>query len=215
MKGIFIDYTGTMVREDGPYAKKLVEYFLSHSDFDDPVVATRFVWRMVKDYEEKSYLDSFITEDMITDRIIQYCAGHYGLSGDFEELRHIWQQSWVHAPLYDDVKPFFEKSPYPIYVITNDGRGYIEESMRLNGLSPAGIISAEDVRAYKPHKEIFDEAMRVSGLSPHELIHIGDSIESDVKGAIRAGIKPILIDRTGRTAGEGFQVIASLDEVFS
>lgn len=87
--------------------------------------------------------------------------------------------------------------------------------MRLNGLSPAGIISAEDVRAYKPHKEIFDEAMRVSGLSPHELIHIGDSIESDVKGAIRAGIKPILIDRTGRTAGEGFQVIASLDEVFS
>ena len=111
MKGIFIDYTGTMVREDGPYSKMLVEYFLRHSNFKDPAAATRFVWRMVKEYEEKSYLSSFISEDEIVDKIIQHCAEHYELSGNFEELHHIWQQSWIQAPLYDDVKPFLKRVP--------------------------------------------------------------------------------------------------------
>ena len=36
LKAVFIDYTGTMVREDEPYTRELVRYFASHSELKDP-----------------------------------------------------------------------------------------------------------------------------------------------------------------------------------
>ena len=69
------------------------------------------------------------------------------------------------------------------------------------------------MRAYKPHKELFEYALKVCGCNAEEVIHIGDSIASDVKGALTAGITPILIDRnnTGRCAE--CRVVNKLTEV--
>ena len=96
--------------------------------------------------------------------------------------------------------------------MTNDGKKYLEMSMEDKGLNPAGIISAEDVRAFKPHKEIFEEALRVSGVSKEEAVVIGDSIVSDVNGAKGCGIKAILLDRKGDAVCEDATVVKSLEE---
>ena len=135
------------------------------------------------------------------------------LKGDFEYLKSTWEKSWIFAPLFDDVKPFFEKCPCPIYVITNDGTKYIKQSMEDKGLNPVGIISAEDVRAFKPHSEIFEEALRVSGRKADEVVHIGDSVFSDVKGAIASGIRPILVDRKNSQECDEAIVVDSLIKI--
>ena len=67
--------------------------------------------------------------------------------------------------------------------------------MRRNGLKAAGGVSADTARAYKPHREIFDETLRVSGCTPDEVVHIGDSYDTDVVGARVAGIRPVLLLR--------------------
>ncbi len=213
--GIFMDYTGTMVREDGEYTQQLVDTYLKHSSIKDPNTAVATVWRLIKEYENKSYLEDFITEDEIVDDIIKVSRQMYGLSCDFEKLHETWRLSWVYAPLFDDVKPFFDTCPVPIYVITNDGLSYIERSMEDKGLHPAGIVSAEAVRAYKPHREIFDEALRVSGLKAEEVLHVGDSVISDVKGALTAGIRPVLLDRTGKQTCSEAAVIRSMGELLA
>ena len=41
----------------------------------------------------------------------------------------------------------------------------------------------------------FEKVLKKTGLSPKEAIMVGDSMESDIKGAEQAGIKGILIDR--------------------
>nr|MCR5775759.1 HAD-IA family hydrolase [Lachnospiraceae bacterium] len=100
-----------------------------------------------------------------------------------------------------------------IYVLSNDDLCYLEESMRLKDLHPAGIVSAETARACKPNRAIFEKAMELAGVSPEECIHIGDSITSDVEPAKAIGITPIYLSRKGDKGPEGIRVIRSLDEM--
>ena len=71
----------------------------------------------------------------------------------------------------------------------------MEQALRHNGLKAAGVVSADTARAYKPHREIFDETLRASGCMPDEVVHIGDSYDTDVVGARGAGIRPVLLLR--------------------
>lgn len=84
--------------------------------------------------------------------------------------------------------------------------------MEQNGLHPAGIICGDMVRAYKPHRELFEEALRVSGFMPKEVVHIGDSVASDVEGARAAGIRPVFLNRSKAEVSEGIESVGSLLE---
>lgn len=213
IKAIFMDYTGTMVQEDEPYTRELLGYFMKHSDLKDPQEILKVVWGQVKEIEAKSYGDQFIKNDERAKQILAYCQEHYGLNGDLAYMLEVWRNIWIKAPLYDDVKPFFEKSGLPIYVLSNDDLSYLQESMRLKDLHPAGIISAELARACKPHPAIFEKAMEVAGIAPEEVIHIGDSMVSDVEPAKALGIKPIYLSRSREVSVDGVRVIRSLQEL--
>ncbi len=56
------------------------------------------------------------------------------------------------------------------------------------------VTVSDEVGALKPDPRIFKVALEGTDLEPHEVVFIGDSIE-DVKGALAAGIQPILISR--------------------
>jgi len=49
----------------------------------------------------------------------------------------------------------------------------------------------------KPHRGIFEHALAAMKVEPGQAIHVGDSYAADVQGARRAGIRPVLIDRSG------------------
>ena len=212
IKAIFMDYTGTMVQEDEPYTKELVKYFIEHSDLKNPKDVLGAVWSKVKAIEATCFGDNFILNDEKVDRILAFCRENYGLQGDMQYMHETWQKIWVYAPLFEDVKPFFESVKEPIYIISNDDQKYLEESMRIKELYPAGIISAEIVKACKPHRSIFEKAMEVAGVRPEEAVHIGDSITSDVLPAKKLGITPIYLMRKEAAVPEGVTVIRSLDE---
>ena len=211
-KAIFLDYTGTMVSEDEPYTRELVRYFLSHSDMKDPKEVLGTVWRKVKEIEAESYGDRFILNDGKVERILRYCCETCGLRGDLEYMHETWRKIWVHAPLFDDVKPFFERVKVPVYIISNDDLKYLNESMKLKDLHPAGIISAETVRACKPHRAIFEKALESARVKPEEAVHIGDSVTSDIEPAKALGIRPIYLARKEPVFLDGVTVIRSLDE---
>ena len=213
LKAIFIDYTGTMVREDEPYTRELIAYFMAHSNLKSPGEILKVVWSKVKEIESASHGDSFAGVDERTDRILEYCRENCGLQGDFKYMHEVWSKIWVHAPLYEDVKPFFERAKLPIYVLTNDDLCYVEESMRIKGLKPAGIISAETAKACKPDPAIFKKALEIAGVSESEVIHIGDSLTSDVEPAVKLGITPIYLSRGKKAELQGVRVISSLDEL--
>ena len=76
-----------------------------------------------------------------------------------------------------------------------------------------GVVTSAEVGARKPAPEIFAHALEVAGVSARDAWHVGDSPEEDVEGALRAGIRPILIARGAAPATGEVPVIASLAEL--
>jgi 2-haloalkanoic acid dehalogenase type II len=60
------------------------------------------------------------------------------------------------------------------------------------------ILISEAVRAYKPHRLVFQAALDRLGLAPHEVLHVGDSDVDDVRGAKAAGLRVAWVNRRGR-----------------
>ena len=213
IKAVLLDYTGTMVREDEPYTMQLLKYFLTHSDLKEPKAALSVVWGMIKRLEFECFGDHFIKKDEMVDRILADCTKNYGLDGDLAYMHDLWRNSWIHAPLFDDVKPFFAACPVPIYIITNDDLCYIEESLREKQLEPSGVAAAEMAGACKPHPGIFRMALEMAGVQPEEAVMIGDSMTSDIRPAMELSIHPVLIDRKGLQKDAAVPVIRSLAEI--
>lgn len=203
IKAVFLDYTGTIITQGGKDAETMVYRVCKNSDMKDPGAFMKYWWGMIKEYEEAFEGAEYITEDEIVDKMLARCVEELHLKENLAELHTLCQRYWMYAPLYDDVKEFFAKCPYPIYIISNNGEKYIAEAMRVNGISATGIVTADAVRAYKPHPTLFRKALEVSGCTADEVVHIGDSVTSDVNGAKAVGIKPILLDRDGKYGAMG------------
>ena len=195
VKAVFIDYMGTTVDEHSPEMAEIVRRICKSSSLHDPRQVQRFILDTRRRYEADSYLDTYLTEDEIVTRLILDMEAQIGLRGDSAVLRDLIHSHWVNAPVFPDAHTFFDRCPVPIYIITNNGLSYMEQTLRRNGLKAMGVVSADTARAYKPHREIFDEALRISGCTPGEVIHIGDSYDTDVAGARGAGIMPVLLLR--------------------
>jgi len=58
-------------------------------------------------------------------------------------------------------------------------------------------VTATDVGAAKPAREIFEVAIERSGYSAIEILHVGDHPETDIDGARAAGMQTAWMNRTG------------------
>ena len=127
---------------------------------------------------------------------------HAGFKVDLVTAGNIWravQQIPYGFKLYDDVIPVFKDlntQNYKLGIITNMGKSLYEICDQLEiSKYLSYIITSEEVGIGKPSPEIFKAALKVSESKVNEVIHVGDSYDSDIAGAIALDIKAILIDR--------------------
>jgi len=65
------------------------------------------------------------------------------------------------------------------------------------------VILAEDHGVEKPDSGIFEVAMRQAGCSADQLLHVGDSLAADVKGAMDAGARAVWLNRQAQPNDSG------------
>ena len=212
VNAVFIEYMGTTVDEHSPEMTEIIRRICKNSSLHDPGQVQRFILDNRRRYEADSYLDAYLTQDEIVDRLILDMVDQIRLTDEPSALRGLIRSHWVNAAVFPDARAFFERCPVPIYIITNIGLPYMEQALQHNGLKSAGVVSADTARAYKPHREIFDEALRVSGCTPGEVIHIGDSYDTDVVGARGAGIRPVLLLRGREQRHDGVDAADGLEQ---
>ncbi len=58
-------------------------------------------------------------------------------------------------------------------------------------------VTSLEIRVEKPHPLAFQTALSRAGVEANEAVMVGDQPRSDIEGAARVGIAPILIDRDG------------------
>jgi len=75
-------------------------------------------------------------------------------------------------------------------------------------------LVSEEAGTHKPDPRIFELALeKAGGLSPRQAIFIGDTLASDIEGALRAGLEPIFMNpRDDQTPPPGVPKIKTLAE---
>lgn len=92
----------------------------------------------------------------------------------------------------------FLKRRYKLAIISNAISNLPREAIKKLRLDKYldSIVISRDIGIRKPDPEIFKFTLNSIGLERHEALHVGDSIEYDIQGAINAGMKTIWIKRS-------------------
>ncbi|MEM2457164.1 MAG: HAD family hydrolase [Candidatus Bathyarchaeia archaeon] len=100
-------------------------------------------------------------------------------------------------------------------VVTNAFEKDIEEILRRVDLPVAFDVRVgiDSVKKPKPDPEAFIFAVRMLGVKPEEAIFVGDSLEKDYFGALRAGLRAVLLDRDNKVKEKHLTRIRSLWEL--
>ena len=104
--------------------------------------------------------------------------------------------------VYDEVRPVLAalKGRGMTLGVISNWTGDLEEVLTQVGLSWAFdfVLDSALLGFEKPHAPIFREALRRAGVSAPRALHVGDSPEFDVDGALALGLQAALLDRQGR-----------------
>ena len=157
--------------------------------------------------------NKFRTQREIEYQSLSRTIEHFKSSADTEKLSEMMFEHWRKPPIFPESKKFMETCPIPVYIVSNIDKEDILEAVRFKGIKSANIFTSEDAHSYKPRKELFEYALRSVGIEPGQVVHIGDSLESDVKGARSAGINAVWVNRRHRDVPENVTSVVSLSEI--
>lgn len=125
---------------------------------------------------------------------------NHGIKGDAQALCALYGRclSDCHT-LIPGAKEFLEqaKKTCRIYIITNGIAETQEKRFHDSGIDKLidGIFISEKIGANKPSRDYFDCVMsKIPGFDISRAIVFGDSLTSDIKGAVNAGIASCLYD---------------------
>jgi HAD superfamily hydrolase (TIGR01662 family) len=185
------------------------------SRFETAVAAASFI---LDEVEEPIYDASLFVHYTAT--IIEHMGGRG--AGVVRVAERIYDQ-WAgnhHFEMYDDVEPVLTELAargIKMGVISNSHRSLdaFREHFKLGALITTSVSSAEH-GFMKPHPSIFETALSRAGVEARDAIMVGDSLKADIEGAVAAGMRGILLRRSGEIPAalpEGVSVITSLRQL--
>jgi len=159
-----------------------------------------------------------------TRHIIEYMGGRGPAIDDCSREIYAEWAACQHFELYDEVPDVLRQlaaAHIRIGLISNSHRclASFQSHFELQGLISATVSSSEH-GLMKPHPSIFAAALALVDVPAGDAVMVGDSVRQDVDGALRAGMRAVLLHRAeGPHAGEdavaarGVPVIRSLTEL--
>src|SRR5438128_4513392 len=192
-KAVIFDAYGTLLRNDDLMLvprQMVADHGLS-ARIDE-------VWRAWSDlYFEATQLGPFRTLREIEAQILPRVLRRFDVTAD----------AAPYVELFSQVTTTIELYPETLHVL--NALGHVRTAILSNAdhehvaawnvtLPVDFILISEAVRAYKPHRLVFQRALDQLGLEPHEVLHVGDRDVDDVKGAKEAGLSVAWVNRDGR-----------------
>lgn len=208
-KDLFVDFDDTLYDTHGNAeialretfdTYKLAQYFEEPKTFYDTYWAANIdLWtRYSKEEITRDYLivERFrrplsegrgldVTEQMcleMNDVFLDYCSNKSGVVEGAHELMD-----------------YLRAKGYRMHMTSNGFHEVQYKKLAACGLREYfdSIILSEDAGANKPSKAFFDYAFSKTGANPETTMMIGDNMQTDIKGAMAAGLDTILFNRWG------------------
>lgn len=214
VKALFVDFYGTIVFEDGEIVSKISNMIYKTGNAQSVSEIDSYWWNSFKRLFENSYGVNFRTQRELETQSLIDTINHFSSSEDGVKLSNEMFEYWVKPPIFEESKQFFEECKLPIYVVSNIDRSDVLQAIAYHGLKPMEVFTSEDAKSYKPRKELFEFALKNAGLTSDEVVHIGDSLSSDIKGASYVGINAIWVNRGNKEVPAGVTAVRNLLDIY-
>jgi HAD superfamily hydrolase (TIGR01549 family) len=211
-------YPGPTFQAEG-YARFCAEQrvAIDPARFDAAVAAASFI---LDEVEEQVYDPNLFVHYTAT--IIERMGGRG--SGVVRAAERVYEE-WAtnhHFEIYDDVAPVLTELAgrgFVLGAISNSHRSLdaFTAHFKLDGLLTATISSAEH-GFMKPHRSIFEAALEKAKVDAAHATMVGDSLKADIEGAMTAGMRGILLRRSGEVPPAlppSVRVISSLQQLLA
>ncbi len=196
-EAILLDFYGTLVTEDDEIISRIVRAIARESPLKptdlEVITAWRFsewcaqshgrTFRIQRDLEMASLREVLdIFESQLSPAILSESLYTY----------------WRNPTAFPESSAFLYSLKVPTCLVSNIDRDDLHAAVAHNGWAFQHVVTSEDCRSYKPRPEMFEAAIKLLRLPPQRVMHVGDSLTADVRGAIAAGIPVAWINRRTR-----------------
>jgi 2-haloalkanoic acid dehalogenase type II len=133
-----------------------------------------------------------------------------------ERLIGVWNKNKLLSTLYPETIEALQdlkNKGIKIAIVSNTPKLSVDGVLEKFGLDKLfdAVCFSYDVGYLKTDTELFDSTLQKLGVAKDEAVMVGDSLETDIAGAERAGVLAVLIDR--KNTREYENKILSLKEV--
>lgn len=201
-RAILLDFYGTVVEEDDPVIASVRQAIHASATANvpaDPATVGKYWSDLFAALCAASAGPTFATQRELERRSLQGTLQHFGSDADEESLSGQLFAYWRQPPIFSDSVAFLDGLERPVCIVSNIDRSDLDAAINHHGLTVDLVVTSEEARAYKPRPEPFRLALDLLGLSPDQVLHIGDSLTSDVAGATALGIPVAWVNRKART----------------
>jgi 2-haloacid dehalogenase len=95
------------------------------------------------------------------------------------------------------------KRRYRLWVLSNIDDSLFATTAPHLGVDLDGVITAEQLRSYKPSPAHFTRLLELARVNPHRVLHVAQSLFHDVAPARALGISTVWVNRRGDRPGGG------------
>ena len=146
---------------------------------------------------------------------------HYQMNSDAENVADaaeayveaLSHQSILLPDALETVKKISEK--LPVVILTN-GISHVQHGrIDASPLAPylSGLLISSEIGAPKPALDMFERALELMNVQAHEALMIGDSLTSDIQGAINAGIPACWYNPEHKEKPDGMAIDFEIDSM--
>ncbi|GAA2712153.1 HAD family hydrolase [Actinoplanes palleronii] len=214
-RAVLLDVYGTLVHDDEAEVSAVAAVVAGLAGVEPDVVEREWstrIWAMA----DTAHGDGFRSLADLTTASLTQTAEHFGVEIDAAQVTREQTAFWRTTPLFADALPFLAAVPVPVCLVSDADRGDLDAVLHRHGITVAGVVTSEDARAYKPRPEPFRLALRQLSLAATDVIHVGDSVTSDIGGAAALGIASAHLDRSGsRTTAHSLATLTDLLPLFA
>lgn len=199
LQGIFLDMYGTLADGDKAAVEAVCAHIVEQNALPISAPALAIDWgnrffAMIATANGPDFKTLYEIE-LIT---LSATARELGVSLDPRPYADELRRYWCTAPLHAEVHAALAGLPRPVCIVSNADRDDVAAALRFHGLAHLPFVTSECARSYKPDAAIFEMALNKMGWDARRVVHVGDSLHSDVGGAQPLGLKTAWVARENR-----------------
>lgn len=206
-KDLFIDFDDTLYDTYGNAIialRETFDYFQLKRYFSDPQVFYDSYWEANIDLWSRYSRGEITRDNLIVERFRRPLSEGKGIEVTKEfclEVSDRFLDFCSNKPGVVDgaheVMDYLKKKGYRMHMTSNGFHEVQYKKLAACGLKDYfdNIILSEDAKYNKPSKAYFDYALKIAGAQSDSVLVIGDNLNTDILGALHAGLDAMLFNR--------------------